>query len=530
MALDGIRQYSAADFPSVELTQTQIEQLSWSIRGIVSPEKAFESDPAHMEVKRCLARLFCEQQLHSLEGYPAFTNNQPTTDEYSPALTQEQYQKLSERFQALDDIARSVLRVSTMVSSVPLSPKARERADAVLGKDNYTLDSVEFLADTFRNIQHARAIYPVVEELFQAHPEHEHARITKLLQAAFPSRQHYRHMMYTEGNQTMFDALRERVQNGSIDKESFDFWRCHWTINITGFRGHVDPHGSLYLTSNVFEAMMALETTLERLFTEENVTSQVLLNDYLDKRWQDFLKMGDLPDREITISEKRLLAHIGAMMRLYHPDEGQALLEGYRFIPKTLMKELSQAYFNIPANNEPTPTFAPALYENGIDFRKKMLKKEDGILRQVEERFFGNNLKKKADSLVRLVAIADVVVGVLPLNLAALKEYRNLRNQDKIAATQPLSFMALANKNEVMEILGESPIFKRFNILTHTHISIDEKGSVALAPKLKAKDRFKAPKPIIHRYQLRSNTMIEQEVEPEVEPQQRMPLRRGIKV
>lgn len=529
MALDGIKQYRDSAFPSIALTQTQIDQLSWSIRGISSPEKAFEADPAHMEIKRCLSRLFCEQQLQSVEGFPAFTQNQLKEDEYCPTLTQAQYQTLCERFQGLDNLARSVLRVSTMVSSVPLSPKARERADAVLGKNNYTLDSVEFLADTFKNVQHAREIYPVVEELFQQHPALDHARITKLLQAAFPTHQHYRHMMYTEGNQTMFDALREGVQQGRIDKESFDFWRCHWTINITGFRGHVDPHGALYLTSHVFEAMMALETTLERLFTEENLTSEELLNDYLDKRWQTFLKLGDLPDRILTTQEKRLLAHIGAMMRLYHPDEGQALLEGYRFIPKTVIKELSQAYFRIPAKKEPTPTYAPALYENGIDYRKKTLGGEDAILQQVQQRFFGNIIKKKAQALIRLVAIADVVVGVLPLNLAALKEYQNLRNQDKIPAAQPLSFMALANKNEVMEILGESPIFKRFNILTHTNITIDDKGSVALAPKLKAKDRKKEvpPRAITHQYRLRSNTMVDSEQEPEP---QVVPLRRAIKV
>lgn len=513
MALDGVKQYLALNFAEIALSDAEIEQLAWSIRSTApSPEKAIvdvSASPEHMEVRRCASRLYCEQALYS-GNYAAFVQNQINNDEYCPSLTEAQFQQLSSKFNQASKLERDVLRVSTIISSVPLSPKARERADAVLGKNNYTIDSVAFSADTFKDLEKAKAIYPLVDELVKKYPSaQDQARIGKLLQAAFPSRQHYRHMLYTEGNQTLFNPLIERVRSGEVDKESFDFWVKHWTINITGFRGHISPKGSLYLTRNTFAAMQALEATLKRIFTEPAMTGNDCLNDYLDKRWQaEFLDLGDIPERKLDITEKRLLAHIAAMMRLHHPEEGQALLEGYRFIPKTVVSELKNLYFTVPAGDEPTPTYAPALYENGIDFRKEGLRNEDGILRQVRERFFGDKLKTKAEALIRLVAIADVVVGLLPLNLAALKEYRKLRQQNKIAANQPLSFAELAKKKEVMDLLGESPIFKRFNILNQTEVSIAENGTVNMRAKPKGKDRLKEPQAaVVHQYKLRDKKM-----------------------
>ncbi|MGE3319797.1 MAG: hypothetical protein AB7I18_10940 [Candidatus Berkiella sp.] len=507
MALDGVKQYLAANFAEIAFSDSEIEQLSWSIRSSGNtPEKAMidvAGSPDFMEVRRCASRLYGEQSLVNGD-YAAFIQNQDKEDEYCPVLEEGQFEQLSQKFRKNDQLTRDALRVTTIISSVPLSPKARERADNVLGKNNYTIDSVEFLADTFKDIENAKAIYPLVAELFKKYPAaKDQARISKLLKAAFPSRRHYRHMLYTEGNETLFDELIEGVLSGRIDKEQFDFWVQHWTINICGFRGHLSPKGSLYLTRNTCKAMQALESSLARIFNEA-ITSKEVLNDYLDKRWQG-LQLGDIPERQLDITEKRLLAHIAAMMRLFHPEEGQALLEGYRFIPKATANDLKEVYFTVPKGNEPTPTYAPALYENGIDFRKEGLKNEDSILNQIQTRFFGNKLKKKAQALIRLVAIADVVVGLLPLNLVALKEYRKLREQNKIAANQPLSFAELAKKKEVIELLGESPIFKRFNILNQAQITVAENGTVAMRVKPKGKDKLKEPQaPIAHQYKLRT--------------------------
>ncbi len=209
------------------------------------------------------------------------------------------------------------------------------------------------------------------------------------------------------------------------------------------------------------------------------------------------------------MQEKRLLAHLAAMMRVHHPEEGEALLEGYRLIPKTVVKNLLNVYFSVPAANEPTPTYAPAIFENGIDLRKNMLKNEDAILRHVQERFLGQRLKKRAESLVRLIAIADVVVGLLPLYLEGLRVYQGARRANRINANQPLSFMGLANKQEVINLLGESPIFKQFNILRQATVTVAENGALTLQPKVKAKDRIQqAGQPIVNHYGLRSKSKV----------------------
>lgn len=515
MAIAGVREYLALHFPEVDMSDTEIAQLAWSIRpGNHSPEKAMievvGAEPSYIEVRRCISRLYCEQQLHQA-NYQALVQNQPTDNEYLPALTQGQFARLNTQFVEHDQLTRDCLRVSTIVSSVPLSSKAREQADTILGKNNYTQDSVEFLADTFRDIENAKQIYPLVAELFAKYPQPENqVRITKLLQAAFPSKQHFRHMMYTEGNQTMFDALLSKVRRGEYAQEVFQFWVAHWTINITGFRGHINPKGSLYLTSNTFEAMQALQETLARVFNEEAVSSTDLLNDYLDKRWQMvFGDVNQLSDRMLSLQEKHLLAHLAAMMRVHHPEEGEALWEGFRLIPKTVIKKLQNLYFSVPAANEPTPTYAPAIFENGVDLRKAMLKNEDAILHHVEEHFLGQRIKKRADSLKRLIAIADVVVGLLPLYLEGLRVYQEARRANRMNANQPLSFMGLANKQEVINLLGESPIFKQFNILRHATVMIDQNGALTLQPKVKAKDRIQqAGQPIVNHYGLRSKSKV----------------------
>lgn len=513
-----VKEYAELLFSIPLISDDEIAQLSWSIRSAApTPEKAIidvSGNPGYMEIKRCLSRLYCLTLLKSdsEENFEKFRGNQPRKEEYNPALEFAQYQELAQKFKNRDELFNDALRVTTIISSVPLSPRARERADAVLGKNNYTIDSVEFLSETFSNIDNAKQIYPAVAALFEKYPEPSHQqRLVKLLQSAFSSGRHFRHMMYTEGNETMFEGLLKGIRAGEITPEEFEFWLCHWNINITGFRGHIEPKGSLYLTSNTFRAMQALEGCLVKIFAEDNLNARELLNRYLDIRaGEGFIDLGELPDRTLAPDEKRILSHVGAMMRLFHPLEGKALLEGYRYIPKSLMKELTKAYFSVPAANEPTPTYAPALYENAIDFRRKMYRDQDTILRQVHSHYFDPAIKYIAENLIRLVAIADVIVGMLPINLAALQAYRAKRQAGGIAEKQPLSFMALAAKKEVIELCGESPIFKQFNILRKVDITIAENGAVGMQEKSANRNIQRDPS-YTPRYSTRLQTRRQQE-------------------
>ena len=373
------------------------------------------------------------------------------------------------------------LRMSTLLSSVPLSPEARKRADETLGKNNYTIDSVEFSADTFDNIENAKKIYPILPALYAKYPNAgDQKRITELLQASFAHRTHGRHMLYTEGNANMFRELHHAVTSGKLTKEQFQFWYCHWLINITGFRGRSPANGSLYLTHNTYVALRALKETLDQLFTETPPSPEEMLNSYLDKR-AAMLKLNP----ELSANEKRLLAHFGSMMRMFHPDEGGVLELGLRCIPKSVVTELANTYFDANDSLEPTPTYAPALFQNVIDFRKQEYSK-DSILQQIKGADATEHVKMTAERLKSLLAVTDTVVGCLPLYLKTLETYKALRKEGKIPPKQPLSFAEAAKKPLITEAFGISPVFQPFNILEHYSPTINAQGVVSfekLAPK-----------------------------------------------
>ena len=481
MSLESIKKFVVDTFGDDKLiSEREIEQLSWSVREAPhTPEKDvvnIAQNNAFIEVRRCLSRLHCLKLLQSgPRGFKSFIQSQDTENDFNPVLSDKQYNTISQKITSLDHLAIDALHVSTVLSSVPLSPKARKNADDVLGENNYTFDSVEFLADTFDDIENAKKIYPLVNSLFQAYPKiEEQQRLTKYLQSAFCHRQHYRHMLYTEGNENMFRHLLAAVKEKKLDKEAFHFWVCHWTINITGFRGHLSPKGSLYLTSNTFKAMAALESVLETVFSNPKITPHELLSSYLDIR-AGFLKL----DRfSLPPHHERLLAHIGAMMRLYQPMEGETLVAGFYLIPIETRKKLAFSYFNVTDKEEPTPTFAPALFENSIDYRKNSYD-QDSIIQKISKYAYSKSIVVRAEELKRMLAIADVVVGCLPVYLRTLDEYRLKRQTKTIDLKQPLSFQAAAAKKDISELCGKSPIVELFDVLEYKIPKVDEKGIVS---------------------------------------------------
>lgn len=473
----GIAAFQNVVLATALLAPHEIDQITWSARTQgLTPERAIHVEESQfIEVRRCLSRLYCLNLLtDSTSQYDAFIAPQDRKNPYIPPLEVAQFERLKKRFEGFDQLKIDALRASTIISSVPLSPKAREAADKVLGKDNYTMDSVEFLADTFDNIEHAKAIYPILKPLYEKYPNaDDQARLTGYLKAAFAHRMHYRHMLYTEGNGNMYRTLLENVAKGQLSQEHFDFWRCHWTINITGFRGHEAPKGSIYLQHNTFKAMEALEALLQKAFENPQPSCEALLEQYLDQR-AEWLK---LSDTSLSMTNKRLLAHLGSMLRLFHPDEGEALLAGFKRIPPEAINALSSMYFDASDPKEPTPTYAPALFQNVKDWRIRTYS-HDSILRAIQSQAEANIVTQKAEEMKALMAITDVVLYA-PLYLEQLKTYRQKRAEGSIPANQPLSFQQLAGKKEVMTLFAESPILSAFNILTAVTCDVDPKGNIS---------------------------------------------------
>jgi len=412
---------------STLLSESEIKQLAWlkgnlyqtNEKNVVYLElmqKEPPQDRALQEVKRAISRIYNLELLKQggPEAYKAFIFAQQAAklpDILSPAS----FESLSKNIQQLDKDAYQALRVATLLSSVTLSIPAKEQAAPRLQAKGMPMpvDSVEFMATT---IDHCPDIYPLVKTLSE--------QGFSYLKMAFPYRTHFRHMMYTEGGLGMFEALKNKIQAKQLDQAALGFWYAYWMINITGFRGHLNPQGSVYLSENTFRAMTTLKTFLDEYI--QNPSSNILRK-YLEAR-SEWVGLGAVKNKD----KQLVLAHMAAMLRLYTHESGLALLQGFDAIPESIQNKILIQYtssLSLTQAQEPTPTYAPALFANALDALK--------------------------GDIVQTVKI------FLPIYASTLENYRNLRKENKIAPNIPLNFNSLAAAPIVKMIINDASMDKR---------------------------------------------------------------------
>lgn len=499
MPITAIKDYLAAHFaveqaqPEPLLQENEIAQLAWAVRSTgQTPEKAMSNQGRYdlIEVRRCVSRLYCLNLLQQGEtGYEAFITNQAKDNSFLPPLTKAQYLKVAEKFNGLDKLAKDTLRVTTILTAFPLSPEARKSADAVLGNNNYTFDSVEFLADTCDDIEKAKAIYPLVKSLYEQYPESaDRMRITKLIKSALSHRRHYRHMLYTEGNANMFEALLQGVRNKTIDEESYLFWKQHWTINIAGFRGNEDPRGSIYLTSNTHQAMQLLEQQLDSIFTNSELQTEEILENYLLARAK---LLGLERFKKLMPQQTMLLAHLGSITRMFSKIEGKFLAIAFLMMPKDTLERLMDAYFNHQDKQKPTPTFAPAFFQNAKD-RLALLFKDELVMKLIHEMSQadseisdGVDVQKDVDAklIENMLINAVMVVSCLPLYLATLKQYDEMRSRNEIGLNDPLSFRLCSSKESIEALILKITASNQWNLMGQLEPAISSKGEVTFTQR-----------------------------------------------
>lgn len=472
-------------YPGLSLmTEAQMQQLSWNQNSTTTTSEKDTATrvPPTVEVLRCTSRLYNLDLFYKGKSeHAAFTLPQEKNNQYSPVLSAADFEVLCQRFQDHDALKKETLKVATVISSV-FSPKAKAEADRVLGKGKWSPDSVEFFADAFDDIEKAKAIFPLVDDLFKNHPNPEdQKRITRYLQTAFAHFTHYRHMLYTEGSSKMFRQLLADYKAGKINEDTLNFLICYWTVNIAGFRAQTDKNvtGSNYLTENTFKGMQALEKQLYRVLKEPDVTEQDLLNGYLDER-AAFLQLDTLSDKnplfkdlKLTVDEKRFIAHVGALMRLYHPDEGAVLVLGYTRITNEQKNDYAQLYFNYEL---PTPTYGPSVFQNAIDYRVQVY--GDQFFKGLNKDNFTQEGLGNLHRTRRLVAIADVTIGIVPAYFDVIARHQMEVEAELKSSTIPLNFNAVAFNKEISKFCACSPILEPYNILTELYFSSDENGQV----------------------------------------------------
>ncbi len=164
---------------------------------------------------------------------------------------------------------------------------------------------------------------------------------------------HYGHISHLEGGASMLEKLRaSRIP--STDPTLLDFDLFIHACDVAGALGHKHNKSSLVYTENVHKSLAEMRKALS-LLSDPNTSSQKAYYTYLAVRasW-----LGLNPE----IAKDRTLTRIGAMLRLFTPEEGALLKKAMSSF--SLNEQEKIIAILDPQKENPklrTPTYMPAL-------------------------------------------------------------------------------------------------------------------------------------------------------------------------
>ncbi len=414
-----IRRYIQETFPCdnatgavcLTVTETQIEQLSWVLENpVITPEFDIAGQRGiHMEVPRALSRLYSLQLLRSGTQADYIQFVFPQRNKHQHRLPFDKFLKLAKIIQGLDNHSYAVLEATAIISSVVLSPRAKTQAAKVLNK--VPEDNNQFLAAT---AQYARQIYPLAQQVIGSNPER-----ARRFQVVFLADSHLRHMMYAEGSQAMYSQIKQGLADKTLSWCDLDLWFAHWMINVAGFRGHIDPRGSLYLTLPTFQSMKMVWKTLLRITSDSSANPMLYYLEQCSRklRLKEYL---DEPDQKLAV------ALLSAQTRVYTPRTGKLLVNSFlQLSDENRRRWITHAKKQLKVLDEPAATYVPALFAN----------------------------------MIRAVGLEKAVLTIVPVILDACELAEGMRQLSLMAADVPLSFRELARKEIVKKLsTAELPI------------------------------------------------------------------------
>jgi hypothetical protein len=358
-ALNYLRHFVTTKYPHLNglITSAQYEQLDWvdDTNRTNEASLAPQVDRAvSFQQQRLLARLHFLYVLKNRD-YETFTKNQSNSG-LTP-LEEHNFNQLSYLINSFSESEYQALWVASVTS---ISPKAIALAKAKFG-DIVPSDSVEFLAFVMTQ---RPSLYPAAQELIA-----QDNSATFNFSIMFDTG-HFRHMMYVEGDNKMFDKLREKITYGNIGQQQLDQWFAYWLIDITAFRLHTkDGLGSEYLRNDTFRAINCIKGHLDQLCLDVN---KPILENYLTDRatWirpETTLSRASLLGTPAIISQS-ILARIASLLRVFTVTDGQQIQNGLIALQRQLGDSAYYALlenFNpLTSRPEPTPTYGPALLAN----------------------------------------------------------------------------------------------------------------------------------------------------------------------
>ncbi len=328
---------------TLTITQAQVEQLSWAYAH-VSPTNDLDLfcdvEKNFIEIARALNRIYCAKLLRTgnIESYNRFVRAQIESGA-KDVLKFATFNEFGKHIQQLTKRDYELLETAIILSAVSLSNTAANLNSSVNFVE-IANDKMDFLASSIRQNSYQ---YPLIN-----HNQHDY----KLLYISFLPHTNFRHMLYTEGGIDMFTCLRHMIMHGFIDKEKLDFWYAYWLINISGYRGHVNHNGSLYLHEHTAQSTRKLKELIYKMLEFANINP---LFEYLEYRAQ-MLGFTNLPTED-----KLFITHIACLLRIYDADNGKKLssvihsidnenLNNIReYFSTSLYKECRLLYTHVPA-------------------------------------------------------------------------------------------------------------------------------------------------------------------------------------
>ncbi len=385
----------------------------------------------YIEFDRTLMTLHCLNLI--LEGdeasYQAFTASQPpqlklsresfkTLHLWGQTLLKSKWGDLSER-----DVLKT-LQTALVLGDMGKSGKARALFKTYPAK---APDHDDFYGEAIDVLNRHPHLCPSFANLSPA---------GKKLLTSIANLAHYGHITHLEGDTGMFEKLKESGL-ASTDPIALSFDLFVHTCDVAGALGHVNNQSSLVYNEQTHMAMQAMAEAV-RTLSDPRKTELDAYNAYLNTRasWLG-LNSKDPLDRVLT--------RVGAMLRLFTPEEGAILKKALQTLDSSAQKQITTELDTQKENRlARTPTYMPAVLVNLANNTK-----------------LGNTKEER---------IAKAVTLGLPFLAKTLKLHRQALLKKEADATIPLNF------NPIAGVAKESPE----KLLKDA--TIDKEGSVEILP------------------------------------------------
>lgn len=398
--------------------------------GNVSPQESYSTqlfNQKYVEFDRTLMTIECLKLI--LEGSPSsyqkFTEAQPENTK----LSHESFQILHAQGQQLlqsqwKDLSKNQI-AEAMETALVLGDIGKSQRARVLFKP-YGIEAPDH--DDFHG-----EIMLILEQQPELSPSFARLSLSaKQLLIKTANLAHYGHVTHLEGSTDMFREIRQSTIPYS-DPIALSFDLFVHTCDVAGALGHVNHQSSLVYTEPTHRAMQTMNKAIQ-LLSNPHKTEWDAYQAYLTTR-ATWLGLDPYDP------EDRVLTRVGAMLRLFTPEEGLTLRQALIALDESSRNRIAtelDVKKEFPLTR--TPTYMPALLIN-----------------------LSNNSQLGASKEERL---SQAITLGLPFISRVLKYHKDLVDSKQISADIPLNF------NEMAGIAKTSP-----ELLTQGFY-IDKEGNV----------------------------------------------------